>query len=119
MKVCITSQGDDLSAEVDTRFGRARYFVIYDDETEEFEVVDNQQNMNAAGGAGVQSGTNIVDKGCDWVISGHIGPKGLSVLKAGGVKIAIGAEGTVEEAIQAFKDGKLKRVDDADVASRW
>lgn len=119
MKLCITSQGDDLSADVDPRFGRARYFIVYDDETEDYEVVDNEQNMNAAGGAGVQSATNVVDMGCDWVISGHMGPKALSVLKAGDVKIAVGAEGRVEEAIQAFRDGELEEVEDADVSSRW
>ena len=57
MKICITSQGPDLSSQVDPRFGRAKYFIIYDDETETHEAVNNQENVGAAGGAGVQSGT--------------------------------------------------------------
>ncbi len=119
MKICVTSQGPEMSDEVDPRFGRARYFVIYDDETEEAEAVDNAQNMNAAGGAGVQAGTTVVEKSCDLVISGHMGPKALSVLSQGDVQVAVGAEGTVQQAIQDFKDGKLKDVDEADVAPRW
>ncbi|MFO8006452.1 MAG: NifB/NifX family molybdenum-iron cluster-binding protein [Candidatus Brocadiia bacterium] len=119
MKLCITSQGPDLDSEVDPRFGRARYFVIYDDETEEAQGIDNSQNMNAAGGAGVQAGADVVEQGCQWVISGHIGPKALSVLKAGDVQVAVGAEGTVREAIRAFQDGELQEVDEADVAPRW
>ncbi len=119
MKLCITSQGRDLSAAVDPRFGRARYFIIYDDETGEFEAVDNAQNLGAAGGAGVQSATAICEKGCDWVISGHMGPKALSVLGAGEVKVAVGAEGTVQEAVAAFQAGELEQADGADVASHW
>jgi len=91
MKICITSQGQDMSSPVDPRFGRARYFIVYDEEAGEFEVFDNEQNVNAAGGAGVQSATNVVEMGCEWVISGHMGPKALSVLGAGGVRIAVGA----------------------------
>ena len=119
MELCITSQGPDLDSEVDPRFGRARYFIIYDDQTEETRVVDNAQNVNAAGGAGVQAGTNVVEQGVQWVISGHIGPKALSVLKAGDVQVAVGAEGTVWNAIAAFQDGRLQEADQADVAPRW
>jgi predicted Fe-Mo cluster-binding NifX family protein len=119
MKLCITSQGQDLSAAVDPRFGRARYFIIYDDETGEFEAVDNAQNVNAAGGAGVQAATAIVEKGCRWVISGHMGPKAMSVLSAGQVQVAVGAEGSVQDAIGAFGAGELNRADEADVQGRW
>ncbi len=119
MKICVTSQGTELSAEVDPRFGRARYFIIYEDETGETEAVDNAQNMNAAGGAGVQAATTVVEKGCDWVISGHMGPKALSVLATGDVQVAVGAEGTVQQALDDFKNGRLQEADEADVAPRW
>ena len=119
MKLCITSQGPELSSQVDPRFGRARYFIIYDDETQEATALDNAQNVNAAGGAGVQSATSVAETGSDWVISGHIGPKAMSVLKAADVKVAVGADGTVEEALSAFAEGKLQEVGDADVPPRW
>ena len=47
MKICFTSQGKELSSPVDPRFGRASYFIIYDDEDGSCEVVDNEQNVNA------------------------------------------------------------------------
>ncbi|MGD2173784.1 MAG: NifB/NifX family molybdenum-iron cluster-binding protein [Candidatus Brocadiaceae bacterium] len=119
MKLCITSQGPELSSPVDPRFGRARYFLIYDEDTEAVEAIDNAQNVNAAGGAGIQSARTVVERGADWVVSGHIGPKALSVLKAGEVKVAVGADGTVQDAIAAFRQGELERADEADVPPRW
>jgi len=119
MKICVTSRGPDLSSEVDPRFGRARYFIIRDEDADTYEVVDNQQNVNAGGGAGVQSATTIAGKGCQWVISGHMGPKALSVLKEAGIRVATGAGGKVSDALAAFRDGKLDEIDTPDVASRW
>ena len=53
MKIAITAQGPELSAQVDPRFGRAKYFIIYDVDSDEFEAVDNEQNLNAPQGAGI------------------------------------------------------------------
>lgn len=119
MKICFTSQGRDLESEVDPRFGRARYFTIYDDGSRDHEVVDNQQNFNAAGGAGIQSATNVVQRDCQWVVTGHIGPKAMSVLQEAGVKVATGATGTVSQAIEQFLNGQLSEADSADVPPHW
>jgi len=119
MKICVTSRGPDLSSDVDPRFGRARFFIIYDDENESYEVVDNDENVNAAGGAGVQSATDVASKGCQWVVSGHMGPKAMSILQEASVKVATGASGKVSDALRDFAEGNLDKIDDADVASRW
>jgi predicted Fe-Mo cluster-binding NifX family protein len=119
MKLCITSEGRDLSAAVDPRFGRARFFIIYDGHTGEFEPLDNKQNMNSASGAGVQAATNVVEAGAQVVLTGHCGPRAFDVLEAGDVKVAVGAEGTVEQAIRAWRDGELSPVENADVKPHW
>lgn len=56
MKICITSHGQDHQAGVDTRFGRADYFAIYDEEKNTWEFITNIQNAEAAHGAGIQAG---------------------------------------------------------------
>ncbi len=119
MKIAITSTGATLDAEVDPRFGRARFFIMWDSETEEFEAIDNTQNLNAAQGAGIQSAMNIANRVCDMVVSGHIGPKGFSTLKSAGIKIVVGIEGKVSDVVKLFKEGKLKETDSPDVQSRW
>jgi predicted Fe-Mo cluster-binding NifX family protein len=119
MKVAITAQGNTLDAQIDPRFGRAKFFIVADTETKEFKAVDNVQNFNAAQGAGIQAGQNIAGLGVESVITGHVGPKAFSVLQAAGVKIYIGAKGTVEDAIKQFKSGNLQCVDSPDVEGHW
>ncbi len=119
MKIAITSTGETLDADVDPRFGRAKYFIIWDSETEKFEAVDNAQNLNAAQGAGVQSAMNIADRACDMLVSGHVGPKAFSTLKSTGIKVVVGVEGKVSDVVNLFKEGKLKETDSPDVQGHW
>ena len=119
MKVAVTSQGRELSSPVDARFGRAKYFLVVDTETGEFSATDNSQNLNAAQGAGIQAGKNVVDLGAEAVITGHVGPKAFATLESGGVQIYTGAAGTVADAVEQFKAGKLKQPNRANVEGHW
>ena len=119
MRIAVTAQGQDLNAPVDPRFGRAKFFVVVDTETGEFSASDNTQNLNAAQGAGIQAGRNVVELGVNAVITGHVGPKAFTTLQAGSVSVHTGATGTVADAIEQFKTGKLKQSTDADVEGHW
>ena len=119
MKVAITSQGRDMNSAVDSRFGRAKYFIVVDTETGEFSAHDNSQNLNAVQGAGIQAGRNVVALGVEAVITGNTGPRAFATLQAGGVKVYIGATGTVAEAVEQFKAGRLECVSKANVEGHW
>ncbi|HOF40033.1 MAG TPA: NifB/NifX family molybdenum-iron cluster-binding protein [Candidatus Hydrogenedentes bacterium] len=119
MKIAVTAQGTDLNAALDPRFGRAKFFVVVDTEAEGFEAVDNSMNLNAAQGAGIQAGRNVIELGVEAVITGHVGPKAYTTLQSGGVGVYTGASGTVGEAVEQFKAGALKRQDGADVEGHW
>ena len=119
MKIAITAKGKDLSSPVDERFGRAEFFIIYDTETGEFQVIDNTPNLQAMQGAGVQSAQKIIELGAEVVLTGHCGPKAFQVLTAGGVKVCAEARGTVQEAIDAYLKGELKPSSAPDVNSHW
>jgi predicted Fe-Mo cluster-binding NifX family protein len=119
MKVAVTSQGSDLAAAVDPRFGRAKSFIAVDTESGEFSVCDNAQNLNAAQGAGIQAAANVIDLDVDAVVTGNVGPKAFAALKEGNVPIFIGAGGTVADAVQQLKDGKLQEADDPNVEGHW
>ncbi len=119
MKIAITSQGQDLDSQVDPRFGRAKFFIVVDTEADGFTVTDNSMNLNAAQGAGIQAGRNVVELGVEAVVTGHVGPKAFATLQAGGVKLYTGAAGTIAEAIEQFKQGKLQQTDAPNVEGHW
>lgn len=114
MKVAITSQGDNLDAKVDLRFGRCDYFIIIDLEMEEVEAVENVAST-AIGGAGPQAAQTLVDKGVEAVITGNIGPNAFQTLKAGSIKMFGGASGTVKETLAKYKNGELKEFSNSSV----
>jgi len=114
MKVAVTSQGSVLSSELDPRFGRAKYFVVVDTESGEFSAHDNGTNLDAAHGAGVQAAQDVVRLGAEAVITGNLGPKAADGLRAGGVKVYRQTWGTVRDAIDQFKQGRLQEFSDAD-----
>jgi len=119
MKIAFSTSGSDLNAPLDSRFGRAPKFLVYDLDNASFEVIDNQQNLNAAQGAGIQSAETVVRSGAKALLSGHCGPKAFRVLAAAGVKVYTSDATTVAEALEHFKAGKLKEAGNADVEGHW
>lgn len=119
MKIAVSCSGTDKDSLVDSRFGRAKSFMIIDTENDTWEYIENSQNLNAAQGAGIQSAQNVVDKGADAVITGHCGPKAFKVLNAAEISIYLGAEGTVSDAVEKLKKGELTAAKDADVEGHW
>jgi len=119
MKIAVTSQGKDLESQVDPRFGRAAYILIVDSETFEFEVLDNKENVNALKGAGIQAASMLSNGGAEVLLTGFCGPNAFTTLNAAKIKVANEVEGTVREAVKAFKKGKLSFADEANVEGHW
>ena len=119
MKLAITSEGESLQSSVDPRFGRAKFFVVIDTETRVAAAIPNAVNLNAAQGAGIQAGKEIVELGVEAVITGHVGPKAFATLQAGNVKIYTSSTGTVADAIEQMKAGRLKAAEFANVEGHW
>jgi predicted Fe-Mo cluster-binding NifX family protein len=104
MKVAVTAQGKTLDSPVDPRFGRAAGFALVDTETMAFDVIEN---VSGASGAGIAAAKTVIDAGAQAVLTGNCGPNAEQTLRAGGVKLFTGLSGTVAEAIEQFKQGKL------------
>ena len=109
MKICVTSTGENLDADVDPRFGRCTYFIIVDSETLKFKSIPNP-NVSAPGGAGIQSAQAVANEGVEAVVTGNVGPNAFQTLSSLGMKVFAGAKGKVKEAIDDYKNGKLKEV---------
>ena len=119
MKIAITAQNKELSSEIDMRFGRAKWLIVFDTETGDYEAHNNEVNLNAAQGAGIQTGQNIANLGVEAVITGNVGPNAFKTLSATSVKIFLADKQTVAEAVESFKAGKLKEVDQANAEGHW
>ena len=121
MKIAVTSMGTDLDSAVDERFGRARYILFVDLESDELEVIDNDENVEAMQGAGIQTAQEVSERGAGWILTGHVGPKAFQALHTANIRIGTGASGTVREAIQRYKNGEFTATEAADVlgGTKW
>ncbi len=117
MKVAVSALGENLSSQVDMRFGRAKKIIVVDSETMTFKVIENTINANAMQGAGIQTAEKIIEFGVDSVITGNIGPKALKILNLAGIKVFLSEKSSVLEAIDALQTGKLAIADSANVDS--
>lgn len=115
MKIAVTSVGKTMDAQVDPRFGRAACFVVVDPETMEFKAVENG-NVDA-GGAGINAAKVVIDAGAKAVLTGNCGPNAERTLHAGNVRLYTGVTGTVADAVEQFKAGKLTEATGPNVQS--
>jgi predicted Fe-Mo cluster-binding NifX family protein len=107
VRVAVSSSGRSLDSQVDPRFGRCPFYIIVDIDTLDHEVVNNA-NINAPSGAGIGAAQVVVGRGIDAVLTGSVGPNANQVLSQAGVKIITGVQGSVRQAVEAFKKGDLK-----------
>ena len=119
MKVVITSQGRELSSEVDPRFGRAQWLLLVDTQTGITGSYDNTVNLNIAQGAGIQTGQNVVNLGAEAVITGNIGPNAFKTLSAANVKVYLSEVKTIQDVLESFKAGELNELQQANVEGHW
>jgi predicted Fe-Mo cluster-binding NifX family protein len=119
MKIAFTTSGTDLNAPLESCFGRASKFLVYDLDSRSFEVIDNQQNLNAAQGAGIQLAETVVRLGVKCLVTGHCGPKAFRLLSAAGIKIFNTYAPTVVAALERYQGGKLVEAYTGDVEEHW
>ncbi len=117
MKIAISALGPEIKDGASTRFGRAPYFLII--EADDISLVESIKNPNvdAGGGAGVQSAQLMVDRNVEAMLTGNCGPRAFQVFEAAEIKVFVGAEGSIEENVEKFKSGTLEQTADANVSS--
>ncbi|MDP2922668.1 MAG: NifB/NifX family molybdenum-iron cluster-binding protein [Candidatus Omnitrophota bacterium] len=117
-KICVTSQGESLDSIVDSRFGRCAYFIFYDTDTKSIETQANS-NAQLQGGAGIQSAQLVASYGVKAVLTGNVGPNAYQTLSVAGIEIYTGISGSIKEAIEQYKAGKLKITQTPSVNSKF
>jgi len=109
MKIAFTSTGTSWDSKIDSRFGRTEFFIIYDEETQEFQSVDNSAVKNEAHGAGTATAQKIFELKPDVLITGNgPGENAATALKQINMRIFVNAHNlTVKEAYEGYKKGEL------------
>lgn len=119
MKIAIPVSGSELQSAIDGRFGRAKQFLVFNDQDASYEIISNTQDLNATKGAGLQSAANVIEANAVSVILTHCGPKAFKLLTSYDVKVYVASDMTAKEALDLFKHGKLNQLKDADVEGHW
>ncbi len=109
MKLLFSSTGNSWKAILDGSFGRAKGFILYDEETDTFSWHTNEDNRNIAHGAGTQAAQFAINSGASVLISGHVGPKAFDILKLTDISVFNSSEESLKEVYKAYKQGRLKQ----------
>lgn len=110
MRVTIPTTGDrGMEEQVNGHIGMAPTYTIVDTETGEVRSVENTSNHR--GGVGMPPEV-IARAGTDVVLCQTLGQRAIDLFRGFGIKVHIGAEGTVEDAIKAWEAGQLPEADD-------
>jgi len=104
MKIAISSEGIDLSAQVGHRFGSSPYLIIVDLGTGNFEAVSNPGSLGQHG-AGVQTIVLVISKDVKAALTGYCSPVARRHLESNGVAIFTGLSGTVGEGFGKLQKG--------------
>jgi len=92
-----------LDSLIDNRFGRAEYFLIYNQAKESILSIEKNPFKNDAQGVGIRVATMAVEKGCKAAIGAQPGPKAADVLAKAQIKIFSVENKTAREALEKFK----------------
>ena len=109
MKIAFTSKGTTWDSNMDARFGRTEFILLYDDENKKLSHYDNRHIAIEAHGAGPKTAQKLYEYGPDILITGN-GPGGnaANVMDLANIKVFIGAgQMTVKEAYEQYKFGTL------------
>lgn len=110
MRICIPTETDvGLKAKINAHFGSAPYFLIYDADTETFEVINNSDEPHKHG---MCHPLKVLGKRkIDAVVCRGMGARAIQKLLEGGIRAyRASVETTAEEAAKKYKQGLLEEM---------
>ena len=110
MRVCIPTMGNrGLDEQVGEHFGRVPTYTIVDTGTGEVEIHPNTSEHMGGGGYApeIMAKANV-----DVMICSGLGRRAIGMFEGFGIMVYVGAYGTVRDAVQMWKDGKLQAATD-------
>jgi predicted Fe-Mo cluster-binding NifX family protein len=112
MKICIPTIGnkgmDDVVGE---HFGRVPTYTVVDLDKNEVKIVPNTSHHMGGHGDPPEI---MLKEGVNVMICQGLGRRAIDMFEGFGIDVYIGAYGTVKDAVDAFKQGKLQKASESD-----
>lgn len=109
MLIAVASNGHEgLDDEICGHFGKAPTYTLFDTDTGNVRTIDNKSEHT--GGTGTPP-MQLESEGVNVVLCGGLGPKAITALGERKIEVFVGCTGTVGEALESWKAGKLAKAD--------
>ena len=105
MKVCVpTRDNNGMEGTIEQHFGKALTYTILDTDSGEVSVIPNTSEHMG----GVYLPPEFLHRnGVEIMLCAGLGYKAVKMFESYGITVFVGVEGTVQDAIDAWKAGKL------------
>jgi predicted Fe-Mo cluster-binding NifX family protein len=105
--IAVSASKKSLDGLVGGVFGRARFFILADPETGEWEALDNLSDLFARQQIGVTTAQTIIRKNIRTVMTEKCGAKAFEKLQAAGVQVCLDTKGSVRQALERLIRGEV------------
>ncbi|MFA9466560.1 MAG: NifB/NifX family molybdenum-iron cluster-binding protein [Velocimicrobium sp.] len=112
MKIAVSTTGQSKESQLDRRFGRCEYFLIYDTETQEYKAVRNN-GVSSQGGAGIAAASQVIDENVSVIITGNLGPNAFELIEKAGIEAYSCEVLPAFRAIEMFQKNQLEIISSA------
>lgn len=106
MKIVIPVDEKNINTKISQSFGRASYFLIYNENDKTTEFIKNE-SMSSQGGAGIKAAQLMVDLKIDAIITPRCGQNAAEVLNMANIKIYESDNNIAIENIKLYEQDKL------------
>ena len=107
MKIGLPSNGFSLSNSLPLVFERCRYFIIIDLDKQEMVVPIMNDAQTVSRGVEIQVVQLLVDNQVEIIITPEIEERTLYALQIAGIEVYLAIAGTIQENIDAYRQGRL------------
>lgn len=111
MKLVLPVNGPTMDTTICISFGRAPYFLVYDNEIKDGIFIENTA-ATSQGGAGIKAAQLIADSGAAVLLTPRCGENAAVVIKGAGIEIYKTFNDSIQDNISSFIDGKLALIDE-------
>lgn len=108
-RICLPSNGIDISSPLAESFERCPYFIIVDLNHQKITTFLNDAQTAARGGD-IQTAQLVIDEQIETVIVPEIGSSTLNILQKAGKRVYLGIDGTILENINLLSQGRLVEI---------